>query len=209
MVIAGGHTVQDKEPKYGLVVLGFVDPARMLTKGGAQARRRAGADQAARFWRHHHRAQARAGSRPKDVAEVVGWMKRLNREASAAGGGIRPARRHGYHRFQPAGARLEMAHASGVGLRSDLQADLPSSAARGSTPKWAPSPAAHPITSIRYFEDQVQFDPGLDEAADMLLFDPQTSGGLLLAVPHHQLEKLLGRAGEINQADLGDRRSDF
>ncbi len=34
--IAGGHTIQDKEPKYGLVVLGLVDPRRVLTKGGAQ-----------------------------------------------------------------------------------------------------------------------------------------------------------------------------
>ncbi len=36
VVIAGGHTVQDKEPKYGLVVLGFVNPKRMLTKGGVR-----------------------------------------------------------------------------------------------------------------------------------------------------------------------------
>jgi len=34
VVIAGGHTIQDKEPKFGLVVLGFVDPQSMMTKGG-------------------------------------------------------------------------------------------------------------------------------------------------------------------------------
>jgi selenide,water dikinase len=34
VVIAGGHTIKDREPKYGLVVVGFVDPQRMLTKGG-------------------------------------------------------------------------------------------------------------------------------------------------------------------------------
>ncbi len=34
VVIAGGHTVKDKEPKYGLVVIGFVDPRKMLSKGG-------------------------------------------------------------------------------------------------------------------------------------------------------------------------------
>ena len=33
VVIAGGHTVQDKEPKFGLVVVGFVDPRKVLTKG--------------------------------------------------------------------------------------------------------------------------------------------------------------------------------
>src|SRR5512140_1285552 len=34
VVIAGGHTVKDREPKYGLVALGFVEPERMLSKGG-------------------------------------------------------------------------------------------------------------------------------------------------------------------------------
>jgi selenide, water dikinase len=36
VVIAGGHTIQDQEPKFGLVVIGFVDPQRALTKGGAR-----------------------------------------------------------------------------------------------------------------------------------------------------------------------------
>jgi len=36
VVVAGGHTVQDNEPKFGLIVLGFVHPERMLSKGGAR-----------------------------------------------------------------------------------------------------------------------------------------------------------------------------
>jgi selenide,water dikinase len=35
VVLAGGHSIQDKEPKFGLMVLGFVHPEKMLTKGGA------------------------------------------------------------------------------------------------------------------------------------------------------------------------------
>jgi len=35
VVIAGGHTIQDKEPKYGLIVLGFVDPGHMITKAAS------------------------------------------------------------------------------------------------------------------------------------------------------------------------------
>jgi selenide,water dikinase len=34
VVIAGGHTVKDKEPKYGLIAIGFVDPRKMLSKTG-------------------------------------------------------------------------------------------------------------------------------------------------------------------------------
>ncbi len=36
VVVAGGHTVQDKEPKFGLVVVGFVHPGKILTKSGAR-----------------------------------------------------------------------------------------------------------------------------------------------------------------------------
>ena len=46
-VLAGGHTTDDKEPKYGLSVLGIVHPDCIWTKAGARARRRVGADQAA------------------------------------------------------------------------------------------------------------------------------------------------------------------
>ena len=36
VVLAGGHTIQDQEPKYGLIVLGFVHPEKMISKGGAK-----------------------------------------------------------------------------------------------------------------------------------------------------------------------------
>ena len=59
VVIAGGHTVQDTEPKYGLVVVGFVDPRKMLTKRGARPGDRLILDQTARVWCDHHSAQTR------------------------------------------------------------------------------------------------------------------------------------------------------
>ena len=59
--IAGGHTIQDKEPKYGLAVTGVVHPDRILTKGGARPGDALVLDQAAWHRHDHDRAQTRAG----------------------------------------------------------------------------------------------------------------------------------------------------
>ncbi len=50
-----------------------------------------------------------------------------------------------------------------------------------------------------FYEKDVQIEANLDEASEMLLFDPQTSGGLLLSVPPASLPGLLEKAREIGQ----------
>jgi selenide,water dikinase len=45
----------------------------------------------------------------------------------------------------------------------------------------------------------VQFDSKIDEASQMLLFDAQTSGGLLLAIPPNKLDGILARSREVEQ----------
>ena len=112
VVIAGGHTIQDKEPKYGLVVLGFVDPAHMLTKGGVQPGDVLVLSKPLGFGTTTT-ALKRGVASPADVAEVVGWMKRLNKTASELGAGVWGARRDRCHRLQPAGACA----GDGAGLR--------------------------------------------------------------------------------------------
>ena len=60
-VIAGGHTIKDEEPKYGLAVTGIIHPDRILTKGGSQVGDVLDPDKAAWCGRGHHRAQAGKG----------------------------------------------------------------------------------------------------------------------------------------------------
>jgi selenide,water dikinase len=50
-----------------------------------------------------------------------------------------------------------------------------------------------------YFGSNVHFDPSLDEPSQLLLFDAQTSGGLLLSVPLAKFEGLQARAAELEQ----------
>ena len=81
VVIAGGHTVKDREPKYGLVVIGFVDPRKMLSKGGFKVGDALVLTKPLGFG-VTTTALKREQADAQDVAEAVNWMKQLNRNAS-------------------------------------------------------------------------------------------------------------------------------
>ena len=196
VVIAGGHTIQDKEPKYGLVVLGFVDPARLLTKSGARPGDRLVLTKPLGFGTTTT-ALKRGIAPPEDVAEVVSWMRRLNKFASelALEFGVRGAT--DITGFSLLGHAWEMAQASGVGLRLDFaRIPLVSCARRYAAEFVFPGGA---YDNRLYFGQFVSFDPAIAEPDQMLLFDPQTSGGLLLSVPEKHLKALLQRAEENDQ----------
>ncbi len=196
VVVAGGHTIQDQEPKYGLVAIGFADPRRLLTKRGARPGDRLVLTKPLGFG-VTTTALKREQADPADVAEVVGWMKRLNRTAS------RLALEFDVHcatdvtGFSLLGHGQEIAAAGGVGLRLQYDAIPFVSGARKYAELWAfPGGAAD---NRLYFGDFVRFATHLDEASQMLLFDPQTSGGLLLAVPPDKLESFQARAVALDQ----------
>jgi selenide,water dikinase len=196
VVVAGGHTVQDKEPKFGLVALGFVHPAKLLSKAGVRrgdalvltkplgfgvtttALKRGLADQA-------------------DVDEVIGWMSRLNKLAGQLAVGFDLRGGTDVTGFSLLGHGLEMANASGLGLRLSL-AQIPFvSCARKYAEQWTfPGGSSD---NRAYYGPQVRFAEGISEMEQMLLFDAQTSGGLLLAVPPGKLAAFQARAAELEQ----------
>ena len=81
VVIAGGHTVQDNEPKYGLVVIGMVKPDHMLSKQALHPGDVLVLTKPLGFGTTTT-ALKREQAKPEDVAQVVKWMKRLNQAAS-------------------------------------------------------------------------------------------------------------------------------
>lgn len=195
-VIAGGHTIQDKEPKYGLVVLGFAEENSLLTKGGARPGDHLVLTKPLGFG-VTTTALKRELADATDVAEAVGWMKRLNREAGAL------AVEFGLHGatditgYSLLGHGLEMAQASRVGFRLEYGRIPFISCARRYAEAWTfPGGAAD---NRQHFGSDIRFASLLDEAAQMLLFDPQTSGGLLLAVPPEKLSDFLSRAAQRSQ----------
>ena len=196
VVIAGGHTVQDKEPKYGLIVLGFVDPRQMITKGGVNPGDRLVLSKPLGFGTTTT-ALKRDLADPADVAEVVGWMKRLNKQASelAVAFGVRGGT--DITGFSLLGHAWEMADASGVGLRFEMEKIPFTSGARKYAQQWI-FPGGSSDNRL-YYEAHVRFASHIPETDQMLLFDAQTSGGLLLAVPGDRVDGLLERAEQVGQ----------
>jgi len=196
VVIAGGHTIQDQEPKYGLIVAGFVDPQHMLTKGGAQTGDVLVLSKPLGFGATTT-ALKQGLADPTDVSEVVGWMKRLNGPAARLATDLGLKGATDITGFSLLGHGWEMAQASGVGLRLYYEKiPFTRGAQRYAQDFIFPGGASD---NRLYFSEHVQFAPEIDEAEQMLLYDPQTSGGLLLAVPRDQLETLLERAAQAGQ----------
>lgn len=196
IVIAGGHTIQDKEPKYGLVVLGFVNPKKMLTKGGARPGDTLVLTKPLGFGVTTSALKQQKTS-PEDVAEVVEWMKKLNKAASslAVEFGLRGGT--DVTGFSLLGHACEMAQASGVGLQFSV-AKLPFVTCARKYAGMGTFPGGM-HDNLRYFGPHVHFATDISEETRRLLFDPQTSGGLLLAVPRKKLAGFLSRAEEIKQ----------
>ena len=194
VVLAGGHTIQDKEPKYGLVTVGFVHPEHMLTKGGARPGDLLVLSKPLGFGTITTALKQEVAD-PTDVSEAVGWMKRLNQAASEL------AVEFGLHGgtditgFGLLGHAWEMAQASGVGLRFFYEKVPFARGARRYAADWI-FPGGS-FDNRLYFGPQVRFNPEIDEASQMLLFDAQTSGGLLLAVAQEKYEAMLARAAEV------------
>lgn len=197
VVIAGGHTVKDKEPKYGLVAIGFVDPRKMLSKGGLKVGDTLVLTKPLGFG-VTTTALKREQAEEKDVQEAIEWMKRLNKYASqlAIEFGLRGGT--DVTGYSILGHGLEMAQASGVSLAFDFEKIPFISGARKYAERGCFAGGAFDNKS--HFESRVTFGDSIDEENQMLMFDPQTSGGLLLGVPHEKLKALLARANELDQA---------
>ncbi len=196
VVIAGGHTVKDREPKYGLVVIGFADPQRMLSKAGLKASDALVLTKPLGFGLTTT-ALKQERADPQDVDEAVRWMSRLNRIAGQVAVEFRLTGATDVTGYGLLGHALEMADASGVMLEiSSAQVPLLAGAL-----KYADMGAfaGGLLDNQRYCGERVEFATSVDELKRMTLFDPQTSGGLLLGVPAFKLDQLLRRAADLGQ----------
>jgi len=195
-VIAGGHTIQDKEPKYGLVVLGFVHPKKFISKSGAKTGDKLILTKPLGFG-VTTTALKQEKADPADVKEVIQWMSRLNRDAGRLANEFDLRGGTDVTGFSLLGHGLEVAKASGVKLIIQYDQVPFVSCARKYGEMWT-FPSGTSDNRV-YFGPQVEFVENISDSERMLLFDAQTSGGLLLAVPQEKIERFLARAKDINQ----------
>ncbi len=190
-VIAGGHSVQDKEPKYGLVALGMAEEKDLFTKDRARPgdilvlTKPLGTGVTTT-------ALIRDKGAPEHEEEAVKWMTLLNSAASdlASMVGVRAAT--DITGFGLIGHGIEMAEASGVRLQIDFErVPLFSGALEYANMGTFP---AGTLDNQKFFGDRAEFVAGITEAEQLLLFDAQTSGGLLLAVPGERIDEMSDRA---------------
>jgi selenide, water dikinase len=199
-VIAGGHTVADREPKYGLAVTGLVHPNAVRTKGGALPgdylvlTKPLGTGVITT-------AHKRGSVEPVDLEAAIQSMMRLNRQAAdAVNAGSGVSALTDITGFGLLGHVHEMAHLSRVGVVIEHSALPWLPGARQYAESWI-----FPGGSERneaFYGQWVEYAPDLRLQAweQRLLYDPQTSGGLLIAVSAQGLPGIierLTRAGDL------------
>lgn len=188
-VIAGGHTIQDPEPKYGLCVTGYVHPDKVLKNVGAQP------GDALVLTKPIGTGILTTGAKAEmvsaeDYAAAVSCMAELNAKAAAI-----MRKFDCIHActdvtgFGLLGHAYEMADGSGVTIRLmsnriPLLRGARELAGMGIIPAGA-------YRNMDYVKPHLSIAASVDQDLQDLIADPQTSGGLLIAMPYEKAQELV------------------
>jgi selenide,water dikinase len=186
-VVAGGHTVSDPELKYGLAVLGLIDPRRILTKAGARPGDALVLTKPLGTGITTTALKKRLLG-PDEILPTVTSMKRLNRAAARLLRGVRTHACTDVTGFSLLGHALEIADKSKVSLR--LRASELSFVEQAAMCAAHNSFPGGTYRNQKYYQCKVRFEPELSEKLPLMLFSPETSGGLLAAVDPADLDDL-------------------
>ena len=207
-VIAGGHTIQGAEPIYGLAVTGFVHPDRVLTNAAAQP------GDALILTKPLGVGVLTTAAKADLVEQPV--LERLYAQMAALNKTARDIMvRYPVHSctdvtgFALLGHSYEMAQGSGCSIRLDT-ASIPYHPEAYELAEMGFIPAGA-YRNREYAGPGVKTGPGVTRAMEDICYDPQTSGGLLMALPREAAEPCLAELREaIPQAavigSVTDRR---
>ena len=196
-VIGGGHTVVDNEPKYGLCVTGLVAPSKLTPKANAQVgdllllTKPLGTGIITTAIKRGLGTQAHLDA-------AVASMLRLNRRAAELAQSVTVHSATDITGFGLLGHAAEIARNSGVGLQINVGAVplLPGAleyAANGIAPGGL-------LRNQQFLAGDVRTTTSIDSGHELLLYDPQTSGGLLFVLPPAEAATLQMRFAEAGES---------
>jgi len=194
--IIGGHTIDDTPPKYGLAVVGYVHPGKIITNAGARPGDNliltkplgTGIIMA---------AQRLGMAEERDITEAKRLMKLLNNKGAEV---MRKYNLKGgtdITGFGLTGHALKMARASKVSISINL-ADVPLIGKTYNLIDEGCIPGAS-FRNLEYAEKDIESESNLDYNLKMISFDAQTSGGLLMCASPYDTGKILD---ELKEAGL-------
>ncbi len=198
-VLAGGHTIEDDEPKFGLAVNGIVHPDRYWSNSGARPgdvlilTKPIGSGVL-------FNANLKQWVSERAMEACIATISTLNRRAAEIMSGFDIHAATDVTGFGLAGHSFEMAKASNVRFEIRLD-DLPIMAEALDMYERGMNTGVNPANR-QMVQANTRFEKDLPPWHEQIVYDPQTSGGLMVAVPHEQGEPLLHalHQGGVEQA---------
>lgn len=193
-MLAGGHTVEDPEPKFGLAVTGLVDPDKVTRKSGLVVGDRLILTKPIGSG-IYTTAQKKGLLTPQDLDEVVQVMMQLNDKTAELMTQLGCKAATDITGFSLMGHCFEMCRASKVAVR--LQAGRVPLLPRARHYREQGCYAGGSSANRKWLEERSVVDwGGLDETTRDILCDAQTSGGLLLGLPAGAANEYLQMASQ-------------
>lgn len=203
--LAGGHTIDDAEPKYGLSVAGLVHPQKIMTNSGARVGDKLVLTKPLGIG-IITTAIKRGVASSEVIAEAVKTMITLNKDAAEA---MQAIGAHGctdVTGFGLLGHAYELASNSNVGLRI-FQSQVPVIEAVYQYVEQNIVPGGTKA-NLRYLHDKVEFASGISQVEQLVMADAITSGGLLISIAAEKADGLLRtlqkKAGVLVAEIIGD-----
>jgi len=186
--IIGGHTIDDFPPKYGLAVVGYIHPQKIITNAGVRA------GDSLILTKPIGTGVIMAGHRlgmvsENDLTEAKRLMKLLNKTGAELMKKYKIKGATDITGFGLAGHALKMAKASKVSIKIIMK-DVPLIGNSYSLVDDGCIPGAS-FRNLDYAEKDIDFAPDLDYNLKMLAFDAQTSGGLLFSAQAEKVKEIL------------------
>jgi selenide,water dikinase len=198
VVLIGGHSIEDKEIKYGLSVTGVIHPARVLTKKNLRTGDRLVLTKPLGTGIVNTAIKANMAS-AKLTDRVTRLMAILNRDAAGIMASFNISACTDVTGFGLLGHLAEMVCGSGTSVRVDSgQVPVIAEALEFASMGLIPA-GAHKNREFR--EEMIAFAETVPRALQDVLFDPQTSGGLLISVGENQAGALVAA---LKDRGIGD-----